>query len=637
MALHALELKRHVTPRRLWRWGLVAFFLFPWILASVSHELTFRLTLAGAYALAGLSVVILTGWLGQVSLAQGALMGIGAFTAGRLAVELSIPFPWGALVAAAAGAVAALIMGATALRLRGLYLAVATLAFQYAVEESLLQWRPFSGGYQGVTLPELRWGILDFGDDRLFFYLAWITFLACAVICLNLRDSKIGRAWLTIKEAEAAASAVGIPVTRYRLGAFALSGALAGVSGSLIAWQIGHTDRLEYVFQTSILVLAVAVIGGINWVWGVAIAAPIFAIVAWITQSVGFLAGKIFIVSGGILLISLFVEPGGLGGGIAHRREKRRALKKLEHPEPVPEFPPEPEAETDLEAVVEAVVDLERIGHRHVLLRAEVPEEGALLRAEEVTVRFGGVTACDEVTLEVRPRELVGLVGPNGAGKTTLLGVMSGFVTPANGRVFLVDREVTGLPVHSRAAAGLARTFQISRVISSLSVMENLLVGSFLQDRSKPLAQALQLPSAIKEKRELAERARYVASLLGLSTVLDEKVSSLPPASARLVEVGRALLLDPILLLLDEPASGLDRTSRELLAERLSALRDQGIGLLLIEHDFELVSSLSDRVYVMDYGRVVAEGEPHKVSRDPKVIKAYLGDRFALASGGIHA
>lgn len=620
--------KALLNSKRAWRLFLLILLAFPWVVSSFSSELVFRFTLAGAYALAGLSVVVLTGWLGQVSLAQGALMGIGAFTAGRLAAELSIPFPWGSIFSAGAGALAAVIMGAAALRLRGLYLAVATLSFQYAVEESLLQWRWF-GGFQGVTLPPLRWGLLDFSEDRIFFYLAWITFLIFAVICLNLRDSKIGRAWLTIKEAEPAAAAVGIPVTRYRLGGFALSGALAGISGSVIAWQIGATARSEYLFQTSILVLAVAVIGGINSVWGVAAAASIFGVIAWGTAEIEFLAGKIFIVSGALLLISLFLEPGGIAAGIAHARERRhakRAKRKAQEVAPVAE---EPLTLVEHEPVLPAELSGANGFKRGVAISREAEP---VLRAGGVTVRFGGITACDDVDLDIRAGELVGLVGPNGAGKTTLLGVLSGFVSPQSGRVFFKDQDITRSSVHARASMGMARTFQISRVITSLSVLENLLVGSFLRDHTKPLSQALQLPSAVRARTQLQTEAREVAELLGLSDVIDVKVASLPLASARLVEVGRALLTFPTILLLDEPASGLDRDARELLAERLAMVRDRGIGLLLIEHDFELVSSLSDRVYVLDYGSVVAQGDPAVVSRDPRVIQAYLGDRFALAA-----
>jgi branched-chain amino acid transport system ATP-binding protein len=244
-----------------------------------------------------------------------------------------------------------------------------------------------------------------------------------------------------------------------------------------------------------------------------------------------------------------------------------------------------------------------------------------------VTVRFGGLTAVENALLEVRPGEIVGLIGPNGAGKTTLFNAMSGLVTPASGTVALFGRDVTTLPVHERAALGLGRTFQIVQLFGELTVFENLLTATHLHARSGLLAQMLVTSRALAAEREARERVREGLALTGLQEVADQRASALPFGVLRRVEVARAVVADARLVLLDEPASGLDDRETDQMAALLGTLRSGlGISLLVIEHDMRFVIGNCDRIYVLDRGRVIASGPPDAIRNDREVIAAYLGE-----------
>lgn len=654
------------------RWALVAFLLlFPLVMASNWANMAIRTSI---FALALLSLVVLTGWVGQISLAQAALMGVGAFSAAQVTNHLSIEYPFHAIVAGLAAALVALAIGFFALRIRGLYLAIATLGFQWALEESFLNWKPFSGGFNGIGVPPLKLGPYDFSEDKLFYYLAWPTAILVILLVANLRDSKTGRAWFAIRGSEVAAKTLGIDVTRYKLLAFGVSGFIVGIAGSINLNFIGTATPFDYNFQKSITYLAIAVLGGIGAIGGALVGAIAFVFTdSWVLPKVEFFKGKAEIFAAVLLIFTILRNPAGIIGvreDIKERVALRKAMKErrarregarerrevvLEPASAAPEAggkdlvgagvpggnpgePPPVSGGQDGEARASGAIEaqpasgptvaerlatyIEARGQRN--LRVDAPP---LLQAREVTIRFGGVVANDGVSLEVRPGEICGLIGPNGAGKTTHFNCVNGLLTPNGGTVHFMGRDITHAPTHDRAKLGMSRTFQIMRLFPRLTVFENLMVGTHLQNTSGFTANLLMLERSRGEDRRNRERVQEILALLGIAEHGDHKVAGLPFGILRLVELGRALVTQPTLLLLDEPASGLDVAETDAFAEILFKIRDEmGHTIFIIEHDMRLVMTISDYVYVLDFGRNLAEGVPAEIQNNPAVIAAYLGE-----------
>ena len=637
------------------RWILIAFLLaFPWILPSNWSSMALA---ASILTLALLSLVILTGWVGQISLAQAALMGVGAFTAAQVTNHLSIEYPFHAVIAGAAAALVAVLIGVFALRIRGLYLAIATLAFQWALEASFLEYTPFSGGFNGVKIDPLKWPCCDFSDERVFYYLAWPTAIFVILMVANLRDSKTGRAWFAIRSSEVAAKTLGVNVTNYKLLAFAVSGFVIGVAGSIKLNLVGSATPFAYNFQVSIVFLAVAVLGGIGAIAGALVGAIVYTFTDQYIFSLQFFAGKIELFAAALLIFTILRNPAGIIGvreeireKIAERRvrKERRAKKTIvaesrpdtggafEEPGEARELvragertgPPPVSGAQDA-----APGDTGSTGDRLAAYAASRgqhqarPDATPMLEVRDVTIRFGGVVANDNVSYEVRPGEICGLIGPNGAGKTTNFNAVNGLLRPNNGSVRFLSRDITREPVHARAKLGMARTFQLMRLFPRLTVFDNLMVGTHLQNDSGFTSNLFMLNKSRLEDRRNRERVEEIMAMLGITDHAESKVAGLPFGVLRLVELGRALVAQPRMLLLDEPASGLDVAETDAFAEILFKVRDEmGHTIFIIEHDMRLVMMICDYIYVLEFGRNLAEGFPHEIASNQAVIAAYLGE-----------
>jgi sulfate-transporting ATPase len=640
--------------RRWTRWLLIAFLLvLPWIFGTDWANMEVRTAIT---TLALLSIVVLTGWVGQISLAQAALMGIGAFSAAQVTKHWGLDYPLNIIVAGPAAALVAVIIGVFALRIRGLYLAIATLGFQWALQASFLEWHPFSGGFNGIGLSanHLRLPCCDFTDDRIFYYLAWATAIVIIMMAANLRDSKTGRAWFAIRSSEVAAKTLGINVTRYKLLAFAASGFIIGVAGSINLNFIGQATPLDYGFQKSITFLAIAVLGGIGAIGGAIVGSIAFVFSdQWLFAHNwfnGFFQGKIDVLAALLLVFTIIRNPAGIIGvreELKERIEKRRAIKARRATRQV--VLPVSGAQTPEEVAsggLEAPVEAETVGHaasssppeRSVAerLASYVAARGKrdqridavpMLEVRDVTIRFGGVVANDGVSYEVRPGEICGLIGPNGAGKTTNFNCVNGLLIPNSGSVHFTGRDISSIPVHERAKLGMSRTFQLMRLFPRLTVFENMMVGTHLQNGSGFTGNLLMLRRSRSEDQRNEERVREVMSLLGISEHADHKVAGLPFGVLRLVELGRALVTQPRMLLLDEPASGLDVSETDAFAEILFRVRDEmGHTIFIIEHDMRLVMMICDYIYVLEFGRNLAEGFPSEIQSNPAVVAAYLGE-----------
>ncbi|MEY2467628.1 MAG: branched-chain amino acid transport system ATP-binding protein livM, partial [Actinomycetota bacterium] len=572
---------------------------------------------AVAMAAAGLSLNLLMGYAGQISLGQYTLLGVGAFASGAItpATRHGLPFLVAIPAAALAGAGVAFLVGLPALRLRGLYLAVVTIAFSFAMTESIFRADSIGGGSAGIALPRPQ--INDFIFTRNADYLGVLIALLAGLwwFDTNVTRTKIGRAFRAIKENESVASSFGVDVTRYKLGAFALSGAMAGIAGLMFGHLTGTVNSESFTYEKSLVLVVVVVVGGLGSRVGVLAAAAFYAIYP-------IAAPKIFgdgvlgydqVVGAAVLVFTLARSPGGMAGAVRERMHERRAARTVHEEAPadgtgapaVPKLPvlPRPEA-----------------------LAARPTTDGPVLACQDIRVRFGGLLAVDDASITVPRGRVVGLIGPNGAGKTTLFNVLSGLQTPDGGRVELLGRDVTHVGAAGRAALGIGRTFQNIGLVKDLSVSDNLLLAQHTiagYGASAALAYAGRVGAG---ERVLRERAETAIEALGFARYASTPVGQLSIGQQRIVELGAVLVTAPEVVMLDEPSAGMSPAAAENLAERLRDLRDElGRTVLIIEHNIPLVLDTCDEVYVMNAGGIVAHGAPEDVVRDPVVVDAYLG------------
>ncbi|HEX2057522.1 MAG TPA: branched-chain amino acid ABC transporter permease/ATP-binding protein [Actinomycetota bacterium] len=624
--------------------------------------------LAMEFALVAISLVVLIGWVGQISLAQASFVGVGALVTAMVSRAWGLGFPVNVVVGALAAGLAATALGVMALRVRGLYLAVATLIFAWMADQFLFPSPWLGAGTGSSTMPDQRYGVaggfpsFDFTSRRtLYFVMLAIVVLVTAVLA-NLRDTRGGRAFFAVRGSEMAAASLGIDVIRYKLVAFALSGVLAGLGGSLLMLEQRTVVPSQFLFTVSLQYLAIAVVGGLTSLGGAIAAGCVFAALNELFFRVTALAGWLEIVSAALLAVVLLVQPGGLAAMARNLRAGTSRAARLIEPLAAParkrgagmwrrapvaddwiararalpdatsngsSLPNEPAAaETSLRltgfAATPAEVPAERVQRR------------AFLAADGVTVRFGGLTAVSGASLRVYEGEIVGLIGPNGAGKTTFFNSILGLNEPAEGRVELYGHDATALPPHLRARLGVARTFQVIQLFGELSVFDNLLVATHLHDDSGIFSNMTAARKTLVAETTARERVAEILRLLSLEDVADEGVRNLPFGTLRMVELGRALVTGARLLMLDEPASGLNEAETDRLSDVVRTVRSLGVSVLLIEHDIRMVTGVSDYVYVLNQGRMIAEGAPAEIQRHEQVIAAYLGraaDAPARAGG----
>ena len=681
--------------------ALTVVFAVTWVFGA-PYSWTGTAIQALSYTLVALSLVILTGWVGQISLAQASFVGIGAFMTGVL-VHHGLVFPLTLPVAGLVTASVAALLGLVALRVRGLYLAVATLIFAWMTQIYLFA-QPWLAGLGGsVSIQTKALGIkgtfpyLDFTDQNTWYYVMLAVVVAALLGAANLRRSKTGRAWFAVKGSEVAAASLGIPVTMYKLMAFAVAGFLAGVGGNLSITHFQVASGPSFDPKFSLLFLSIAVVGGLDSLGGAVSGGIVFALLGELFYKVAALNGLLDIVSSLLLAFVLLAFPAGLAGlpprlsrftariggsSVVHRvaalsatwwqrlldwRERRhvaraaRATKRASSARPASVSAGDPPSSVDqaaggrtmrttvpdalaptLESAEVELVDVEEeVAERQreavnrlayvpgTATKVELPprlDREPVLLAHDITVQFGGLTAVDTASLEVRKGEIVGLIGPNGAGKTTLFNAISGLNSPTKGTVKLFGSDITNLPVHRRAAAGMGRTFQLIQLFPELTVLDNLLVGTHVRNPSRFGSHLFATGSAINGEQLSRKRAAQVVELLGLADVADQPVPGLPFGVLRLVEVARALVTGAPFVMLDEPASGLDNTETDKLSDLLLWVRQTlGISLLLIEHDVRMVTALCDYIYVLDRGKMIADGDAGDIRNDPAVKAAYFG------------
>ncbi|MFG1923365.1 ATP-binding cassette domain-containing protein [Cryptosporangium sp. NPDC048952] len=548
------------------------------------------------FAVLSLSQVVVTGFAGQVSLAQLSLAGAAAFTLSRLTDGLHIPFPIAPLLAALAATVLGVVVGLPALRLRGLPVAVVTLAMAVTVQALWFTNNDLNGGSGGarVTDPSLFGLDLGIGGGRGY---PRISFgLLCLVVALLvglgvawLRRSRLGASMLAVRANERSAAAAGIDVRRVKVIAFAIGSFIAGLGGTLLAYQQNLASSESYGALLGIGLFANVYLAGVTSIGGGVNAGVIGAggiLYLLMDRYLGL--GEYFgLFSGILLVVTVILNPEGIVAPLHALIARRRRT---------PSGP----------------VDLDLSGSAKP---GPPPEPGPdVLTVSDVGMRYGGVVALDGVTFAAHEGEILGLIGPNGAGKTTLIDALSGYAR-STGSVALKGDTLDGLPPHRRSRAGLGRTFQAVELYEDLTVRENVLVGT----NAAPAGADVDLSRMFE--------------VLHLGGVADRTVKELSQGQRQLVSVARALAGRPAVLLLDEPAAGLDSAESRWLGDRLRGVRNSGVTVVMVDHDMGLVLDVCDRIVVLDLGRVLATGTPDEIRANPDVVRAYLGSSEpALAS-----
>jgi branched-chain amino acid transport system permease protein len=584
-------------PQHLWRSALI--FGGAAAILLVIFPFDFRNALINTLIgiLMALSLVVITGFVGQISIIQLALAGAAGFTIAHMASNFGITFPLAALAGIAVAVAIGVVTAISAVRVRGVSLAVVTLAGAVAIDNFGFQNTTWGGGGLGSPVPEMNWFGVDFGPNAGFRGIdgnqpspvfGWVV-LICVVLCCvgvgYLRRGKLGQQMLAVRSNERAAAAAAINPRTVKLYAFIIAAFIAGLGGCMYAYNFGSVSSDRFDAVTALSLIAFAYAGGITLISGAIFAGLISAqaMVPYALDKWFGLNGNWFLLFGGVLLIfTLLQNPTGVAGDFYRRLHKK------------PQF---------------HAPDVAAASREHVTPRTERQDRSAnpaVLKVDGLTVRFGGVHAVENVSLEIREGELVGLIGPNGAGKTTMIDAMTGFVT-GTGTVVLGDRDLRGLSAYDRARAGLTRTWQSTELFDDLSVFENLTV-------------------AARESGVTEDDAKRTLAVVGMDWAAEAEPSALSSGQRKLVGVARALVARPRLLCLDEPAAGLDTGESEELGVTLRRLADQGQSMLLIEHDMGLVLGICDRVVVLEFGKVIAEGTPEAVRKDPRVIAAYLGE-----------
>jgi ABC-type branched-subunit amino acid transport system ATPase component/ABC-type branched-subunit amino acid transport system permease subunit len=574
-----------------------------------------------AFAMVGLSVGIVTGLGGQLSLGQFALAGVGA-TVSYVVTFQTGNYLLGFLAAGLSAAAVSLVIGLPALRIRGLMLAVTTLGFALATQGWLFQQSWMLG--EGVDPGRPLIGHTVFDTGKKYYLFALIPLVVTVWLASNVWRSGVGRRLRSIRDNESAARAFTIRATSVKLQAFVLSGFLAGVGGAVYGHALSRLSPTAFPIGSSIDVAAMAVLGGIGLLAGPIIGAfYIIGIPQFLPLDNAGLAATAL---GWLVLILYF--PGGIAQMINPLRNRLiDFLARLGGVDAAAARSEEADVTPDAGAAPERLTFTRRIERVEVV-------DGPLLRVDGVRKSFGGVHAVDGVSLEVNAGEIVGLIGPNGAGKTTLFELIGGFTKADAGSVAFAGRDVTRMGPEGRGRLGLIRSFQDAALFPTMTVIETVMLGL---ERAQPTRLAPALAGLARSDRRQEERARELISLMGLHAYRNKQIAALSTGTRRITELTCLVALEPTLLLLDEPASGIAQRETEVLGDLLQRLKEAlDMTLIVIEHDIPMIMGLADRILAMESGQLIADGPPNVIRNDPLVVESYLGgDVQAIERSGI--
>ncbi len=549
------------------------------LLLPINGYLMNLLMQASTYAIAVLGMTVVLGYTGQINIAQAAFFGIGAYAVAIGTTTLGLAFFAALLLGAVVALLFGIVLGGSTLKLGGHYLAMVTISFQEILTLVLTNWIGVSHGPDGISnIPRPHLGFLALDQSQHYLALCLFCLFVTAGLVAWLKSSRLGLSMQAVRDNELAAGVAGIDTYRIKIIAFAASACLGGIGGGLFAGAFRYISPDQFAFDDSVVLLTMALLGGVDAAIGAVIGT---ALLILLPEWLRFLKQFYLAVYGLAVILIMVFMPQGIFGYFA--RLVRRAP------------------------------DLPRGEFAPLALGADTGAGVPILEVSDLSKHFGGLRAVDAVDLVIIGGSVHALIGPNGSGKTTTLNLLSGIYRPTSGNIRLGGRDVTGLAPHLLAAAGIGRTFQNIRLFHSLTSFENVLIGSFRAGSG--------LDAAARR-----ERAMAALDFVGMAARAHDQVASLPYGHQRLVEIARALAANPSLLLLDEPAAGLNLTEKQNLVALLRRLRGHGLTILLIEHDMDLVEQVSDRISVLNFGRRIADGTPSEVLRHPDVVAAYLGE-----------
>jgi len=556
-----------------------------------------QLNYIGISSLAVLGLILLTGVGGLTSFGQAAFVGIGAYTSAYLTVNAGLS-PWLTLfIGVGLTTLCAVVLGWITLRMSGHYLPLATLAWGLALYYLMgnLQALGKYDGILGVTgLTLFGW---ELGQGRVFFLMTWALVLLGTLFMLHLLDSRVGRAIRSLKTGSQMAESMGIDTLRFKIGIFVMSAALASVSGWLYAHFQRAVNPSPFSVHIGIEYLFMAVLGGVGHVWGAITGVTLTKLMAdqlqvLLPKLIGTSGSYETIVFGVLLVLTLKYAPNGIWAFVDRKLPKPARKVDWQDAAPLPQ-------------------------------RSKPASGERVLQAIDIRKEFGGLVAVNNINFSVQAGQIMGLIGPNGAGKSTTFNLITGVLGLTSGRVTFRGEDISALASRDIAKRGISRTFQHVKMIADMTVLENVALGAHLRGDKGALSATLRLDRA--EERSLFREAEIQLRRIGMGDALHELAGNLAMGPQRLLEIARALCNDPALLLLDEPAAGLRYKEKQALADVLRQLKSEGLSILLVEHDMDLVMQVTDRIVVMEFGTLLIEGTPEEIQASPAVRAAYLG------------